>query len=464
MVPPMQAMAPRPSFALLGFCACCAAFACGKSSDSSSPSANGPKDASVAADAGAPVDGGADGAADGGGFTETPTLPLHTLSRWIVDANNLRFKLAGVSWYGGEAPDLVPLGLDHADVHTIAHATKLLGFNSVRLPWANELYESNPVVSDALVSANPALQGKTVLEVFDAVVAAIAQEGMVIILDNHRSRGDWCCDTAHGDGLWHTVQYPESAWLADWQGMVQRYASQPMVVGADLRNEIRGQLPDDAGANCLDCDYPPDAGCTCWQPSWGDNVAETDWPAAAERGGNALLQLNPNLLIIVEGNFYATWFGASYRPVHLTIDNHLVYSPHNYAGSNGGAASFANYAAFKGAMDSSWGYLIKPGYGFTAPVWVGEFGANNASPDTDAGDLATVTDPAGQWWIWIRQYMADNDFDWAVWALNGTQGRGYGRTFGGQETFGVLEPDWVTPAPGPFIAALQQLQAPTQGP
>src|SRR5580692_3528373 len=58
-------------------------------------------------------------------------LPLHTASRFIVDANNQRFKLAGVNWYGGESPDLVPLGLDHADVNAIAHLIRQLGFNSV---------------------------------------------------------------------------------------------------------------------------------------------------------------------------------------------------------------------------------------------------------------------------------------------------------------------------------------------
>ena len=381
-----------------------------------------------------------------------------------MDANGSRFKLAGVSWYGAESADLVPMGLDHADVHTIAHAAKLLKFNSVRIPWANELYESNPVVADALVSANPALQGKTALEVLDAVIAAIADEGLIVILDNHRSRGDWCCDTAHGDGLWHTAQYPETSFIADWTAMVQRYQNQPAVVAVDLRNELRGELPDDAGTVCADCDSPPDSGCGCWQPSWGDNNPLTDWAAASERVGDAILKVNPNLLVIVEGDFWATWIGANYRPVTLSVANRLVYSAHNYASSNGGAASFANYTAFKASLDTNWGYLVTEGQPYTAPVWVGEFGANNTSPDTSVADLAATTDPNAEWWIWIRQYIAENDFDWSVWALNGTEGPGYGRTFGAEETYGVLGVDWVTPAPQPFIAALQALQPATLGP
>jgi endoglucanase len=392
-----------------------------------------------------------------------PAVPLHTESRWIVDANGRRFKLAGVSWYGAESPDLVPSGLDHNTAQAIAHLAKQLGFNSVRIPWALELYEQNPVIASTLLSLNPSLQGKHALDVLDAVIDAIAREGLVVILDNHRSRGDWCCDTYHGDGLWHSAQYPETNWIADWKGMVERYRSQPAVVGVDLRNEIRGQLPDDAGA-CTDCDNPPAAGCGCWQPSWGDNNPLTDWPAAAERAANAIQQAGPDLLVIVEGNFWSTWFGASYRPVKLAVPNRLVYSPHNYSSTNGGAASFADYPAFKAAMDAAWGYLVTTGQPFTAPVWVGEFGTNHNSASGEAGALDASASPGAAWWGWIRQYLADKDLDWSVWALNGTQGKGYGRTFGNEETFGVLNADWNAPAPAPYIAALQAIQAATQGP
>jgi endoglucanase len=396
------------------------------------------------------TDAAGDGPSRGEGGSPLPAVPLHTQSRWIMDADNHRFKLAGVSWYGGESEDLVPLGLDHADVDAIAALIKRFGFNSVRIPWALQMFEQNPVVAAPLLSANPALQGKTALEVLDAVIDALARQGLVVILDNHRSRGDWCCDTYHGDGLWHTAQYPESNWIADWQGMVDRYKSQPAVVAADLRNEIRGEVPDDA-VGCVDCDNPADAGCACLQPSWGDNNPLSDWAAAAERGGNAVLERNPNLLVIVEGNFWATWFGASYRPVHLAVANRLVWSPHNYTSSNGGVASFANYAAFKTKLDSDWGYLVTEGQPYTAPVWLGEFGTNHTSPSP-------------VWWPWIEQYITEKDLDWSFWALNGTQGKGYGRTFGAVETFGVLDTQWADAASASFLAALQALIPSTTGP
>ncbi len=97
-------------------------------------------------------------------------------------------------------------------------------------------------------------------------------------------------------------------------------------------------------------------------------------------------------------------------------------------------------------------------------MWVGEFGASNTMPDNDAAGIDAATDPNARWWVWIRQYLAEGDFDWAVWAVNGTQGPGYGRTFGAAEAYGVLGADWMTPAPQAFIAALQALQPATQGP
>jgi endoglucanase len=367
-----------------------------------------------------------------------------------LDANNRRFKLVSVNWYGAESPDLVPAGLDRNDIHSIARLVKQFGFNSVRIPWALQLVEQDPVIPDKFLSANLDLSGKHALEILDAVIDALAQENLVVILDNHRSRGDWCCDTLHGDGLWHTAEYPESQWIADWRTVAQRYKSQPAVVAMDLRNEIRAEVPD-SQTGCIDCDSPADAGCACLQPSWGDGNPETDWPAAAERGGNAILEENSSLLIVVEGNFWSTWFGASYRPVRLNVANRLVYSPHNYSSSNGGVASFADYNAFKAAMDAAWGFILTENQAYTAPLWLGEFGTNH-------------TTPSATWWPWIRQYISDNDLDWAVWALNGTQGSGYSRTFGAQETFGVLNIEWNGAATDSFLSDLQAMMPARLGP
>jgi endoglucanase len=75
-----------------------------------------------------------------------------------VDAHNRRDKLAGVNCYGAEEQDHVVAGLEIADLNQIALKIKSFGFNSARLPWSNEMYETNPPVSDTVIAANPQLR------------------------------------------------------------------------------------------------------------------------------------------------------------------------------------------------------------------------------------------------------------------------------------------------------------------
>ena len=234
--------------------------------------------------------------------------PLHTSGYQILDAAGHPVRLTSVNWYGFDQKEYVVGGLDHAPLQTIIGQIKAIGVNSVRLPWANETLEHNPVVADYAVKANPQFRGKHALDVMDAVINALARAHIMVILDNHMSRADWCCNESDDNGLWYNAEYPESKWLADWETIVRRYKNQPWVVGADLRNELR------SGA------------------AWGGADSKLDWHAAAERGGNAVLSANPDLLVMVEGPEYSTNFIAFAKlPVVLKVAQRLVYSPHAYA-------------------------------------------------------------------------------------------------------------------------------------
>ena len=121
----------------------------------------------------------------------------------------------------------------------MARKIRTMGFNSVRLPWANQIVEENPYVPGYALTANPELRGKRALEIMDEVIRALAAEHLMVILDNHVSRSDWCCNDKDGNGLWYNREYPESHWIEDWKTLVRRYKAQPYVVAADLRNELR---------------------------------------------------------------------------------------------------------------------------------------------------------------------------------------------------------------------------------
>jgi len=114
--------------------------------------------------------------------------PLHTSGHQILDARGQRVRLTSVNWYGFDQKEYVVGGLDHTSLERIIGQIKAIGVNSVRLPWANETLEHNPLVPDYAVKANPRFRGKRALDVMDAVVNALAKAHIMIVLDNHMSR------------------------------------------------------------------------------------------------------------------------------------------------------------------------------------------------------------------------------------------------------------------------------------
>ena len=349
--------------------------------------------------------------------------PLHTSNHEIRDAAGHRVRLTSVNWFGFDEKEYVAGGLDHAPLETIIGQIRAIGVNSVRLPWANETIERNPVVADYAVKANPRFRGKHVMEVMDAVIAALARARIMVILDNHVSRADWCCKDNDGNGLWYNAEYPEEKWLSDWQAIVRRYKHQRWVIGADLRNELR------SGAQ------------------WGGSDPRLDWHAAAERGGNAVLEANRNSLVFVESPAYSTDFtGFAKLPVDLKISHRLVYSPHAYA-PGATAHKFESYDDLKQAYDARAGYLLhnEPG----VPLWVGEFGTCQT---LDCGDN-------GQWFRWFVQYVQEDDLSWSYWPLNGAQSSGEGRKYDGVETYGLLSPDYRHIAAPKIVELLRTIGA-----
>jgi endoglucanase len=345
--------------------------------------------------------------------------PLHTSGHDILDSAGHRVRLTSVNWYGFDQQDFVAGGLDHAPLATIVKEIAGLGVNSVRLPWANETLERNPKVADYAVKANPQFKGKHAMQVMDAVVRALADAHIMVILDNHVSRADWCCNDTDGNGLWYNAAYPESRWLTDWQTIVRRYKSQRWVVGADLRNELRNDA------------------------AWGGTNPKLDWHAAAERGGNAVLAANPLLLIMVEGPEYSTNFlGFDKLPVHLTLADRLVYSPHAYNISN---HPFSSYDELKQIYDAHAGFLLhtEPG----VPLWVGEFGTCQTLHCGANSD----------WFVMFIRYLKENDLGWSYWALNGAQSSGASRKYDSIEDYGLLSTDYQHIAAPKLVELLQTI-------
>jgi endoglucanase len=359
------------------------------------------------------------------GIARAAELPLHTAHHWIVDANGNRVKLAGVNWYGADSREFSVGGLAYRPLAAIAHEVKAMGFNSVRIPWSNELVETNPVVPGYAIAANPALQGKRALEVLDLTVDALAREGLYVILDNHVSRADWCCFEDDGNSLRHSPAYPEQRWLADWRFMARRYKHQRAVIGADLRNELR------SGA------------------TWGGEDPAFDWHAAAERGGNAILAENPNLLIFVEGIHYALDLsGFAHLPVKLNVPNRLLYSAHDYSFSHKSIRTYDDYVK---TVRAKWAFLRQES---EAPLWIGEFGTCQEHRCLESSDPKQE----GFWFQNFIRFLRETDLDWCYWPLNGTQLSGRNRKYGDLEDYGVLNRAYDGPASEEMLHLLRSVQ------
>jgi endoglucanase len=344
----------------------------------------------------------------------------HTSGNQIIASTGHTVRIAGINWYGFETADQVVHGLWAEDYHTILKAIKNNGYNALRLPYSNQMVET-PIVPKNISFANGIntdLKGLNALAVMDKIISAAGALGLRVILDNHRSEAG---NSAQANGLWHTSAYPESAWINDWKMLVARYAGykdasgNPTVVAADLRNEPHLIANGSHTGACWTGDAST-GGCPT------TNSAQ-NWPAAAQQAGNAVLSVNPNLLILVEGvDCYSddcTWWGGNLKgvsthPITLKVANRLVYSPHDY-GPNLYLESWFNssttFSSLSSVWNKFWGYISE---NRIAPVLIGEFGTGN-----NASDIQNATPGSqGQWFQSLVNFLQnDPALNWTYWAL-----------------------------------------------
>ncbi|MEL6478927.1 MAG: cellulase family glycosylhydrolase [Pseudomonadota bacterium] len=338
-----------------------------------------------------------------------PSGPLSTSGNQIVDANGTPVQIRAVNWFGAENDVRAPHGLWQRPMTEMMDQMLEEGFNAIRLPFSVQNILENGVATS--VGGDPSLTGLTTLEIFDRIIAYAEEIGLKIILDAHRTtQGNGA------EGIWFAGGYTEQDWIGAWKMLAARYGDSPAVIAADLFNE-------------------PHLG------TWGGGGAN-DWPAAAERAGDAVLDIAPDWLILVEGvgsyqgeNY---WWGGQLqgvrdRPVVLQADDKLVYSPHDYPASIFQQPWFTDGSNLYDVFRENWGFIFEEGI---APVLLGEFGSRLENPL----DL-----------IWAEAITAylDGDFDgdgtrdlsagafgpsFAWWSWNPNSG----------DTGGYVEGDWTT--------------------
>jgi len=331
----------------------------------------------------------------------------------LYDVSGKEVRLTGVNWFGFETSLYRPHGVWVRDMTSVLQQIKDLGFNTIRVPWCNEMLNPGASISINSYGTDPYTgispmnekEGKvtTPIALMDIFVDWCQENDMKIVLDNHSRAADGFLTEAY----WYTPEYSEERWINDWVFMANRYKGKSAVVAMDLNNEPHGS-------------------------TWGNSNPATDWNKAAERCANAVLAANPDVLIIIEGvgefEGDSYWWGGQLKgaakyPIVISDQSKLVYSAHEY-GPEVAQQNWFEEANFPMNMPALWDehfdYLYESN---TSPIFVGEFGIK----EQDAfGGIAYT------WFTTFMDFMGDK-YSWTFWSMNPNSG----------DTGGILQDNWT---------------------
>jgi endoglucanase len=396
------------------------------------------------------------------------SLPLHTSSRWILDATNTRLKLRCVNWAGHMETHL-PEGLHKQSIDYLADFIAANGFNCVRLTYSTDhALNPNLRVSDAFAAAaaasgaspdamnalyqqalvhNPFLATATTQDVFAAVIDKLWARGVMTLLDNHVSKASWCCNLTDGNGwwdvgfgynTWNSRFFKTNDWLAGLQAMASWARGHPGVVAMSLRNEIREFLLQ---------------GSLNGRKDWYDQIT-----AAAKLVHGS----NPDVLIVVGGTQSSTDL------THLrtkTLDTSAwagkhVWEMHAYSFTVNFKDYVDNCDAVRVAYGGFSGFVLEQGQSWTGPLILSEFGVGmTGGPVQNKG----LVDQDSKYLDCLVGYMSNNDAEWAVWALQGSYYVRDGKT-DYDEGWGILDNEWKGWRNPDFKGLLGNMWKVSQGP
>ncbi|KAK1993416.1 beta-1,6-galactanase [Colletotrichum falcatum] len=371
-----------------------------------------------------------------------PNGPFTTDGRWQQDASGNHVNFAGTNWPGhGEV--MIPEGLQYNSVEQVVSKIRSIGMNAIRLTYAIELVDqiyanegqdidlrtafveglgeaNGTAVLAQVLAKNPSFtEATTRLEVYDAIAAECAKQQVHILLDNHMSKGKWCCSSDDGNTWWGDREFITANWVRGLAYMAAHGKSWPALVAMSLRNELR-QASDN-----------PDlvAASYHWQ----------DWYDYIRQGTDAISGANPDVLIYLSGLNYDTTVAPVVRGTALEPGNgtfsrgdfpyaeKLVLEIHNYEGSIGSCASLRSNLYNSGfqAMNAT-----DPATVNVFPVALTEFGFN-MNDDTYKGVYSSC----------LASYLPEARASFFVWVLVGSYYIRQG-TQNYDEAWGLLNVDW----------------------
>ncbi len=321
-----------------------------------------------------------------------------------------RFKLKGVNWFGFETNIYTVHGLWSVSMDSLFAFLKQNKFNAIRVPIALELVQNLDKYRPSGIdfSKNPTLQNLTAGQLLDKFISKCREYSLLVLLDMHTHKSSGAIEP-----LWWVENFERSErdWINGWKVLVNRYKKQDHVFGCDIKNEPHGRA------------------------TWLTGNKQTDWAKAAERIADAIHQINPKLLIFIEGienpqgpNVGSFWGGnlsdVKRYKIKLRVPNKLVYSPHVY-GPSVFMQRYFNDPNFPKNMPSIWndqfGFIKDQKIG---PIVVGEWGGKMEPGTLDE-----------KWQKAFGAWLNSKDIDSFIWSLNENS----------SDTKGLVKEDWKTP-------------------
>ncbi|MDR0918160.1 MAG: cellulase family glycosylhydrolase [Oscillospiraceae bacterium] len=406
---------------------------------------------------------------------------LHCEGDEIKDMYGNKVRLTGVNWFGFNCTEnVIHYSWLGVDVKVQLQSIVDHGYNLLRVPVSTELLYSwmigDPLASSGVTAyngggtvVNPELidpetgQGsKNSLFLFEQLMAMCKEMGIKVMVDVHSTQSH---NSGHNFELWYgfagnsetisgekigmmgTDEWIDSlVWLAD------KYSNDDTLVAYDLKNEPHGKGDDCAAGKGA---------------KWDGSTDEWNWKYAAETCGNAILEVNPNALIVVEGievyakignqvadgngtpwtgdpwkapagfghaetsvsNYYGAWWGGNLRGVRdypiscvspETGYSQLVYSPHDYGPSVYAQTwfdkDFTEQTLLEDYWYDTWAYIDTENI---APLLIGEWGGH-----MDGGKNQ-------KWMELLRDYMTKEEINATFWCYNTNSGDTGGLLAGG---------------------------------
>ena len=339
---------------------------------------------------------------------------------------------------------MIPDGLAYQSIASVVSQIKSVGMNAIRLTYAIQMIDeiqenggADITVQAAFAQAlgasdgaarfaefldkNPEFDEQTTrLQVFDAVAEECARQQIYINLDNHMSRGAWCCNTGDGNSWFGDADFDVGNWTRGLAYMAEHGKSWRALTSMSLRNELRSPESN------------PDLKRTSY--NW------QDWYENVRRGAGAVHGANADVLVVLSGLDFDTWLTPVVQGTALTPGSgrfsrddfagygadKLVLELHNYANSASDCAGLKRDLYNKGYQAQ---HAEDDGAVEVFPVLLTEFGFDVAR------DWQSVYSTC------LAELLTEEKSGWFIWVLAGSYYIRSG-TKDYEETWGLLSHDW----------------------